>query len=113
MAANRINTELTAGDEFDYKPIRCNSSEVCVIVLFDIDFLDKIRKKSCRMRFERTDGHRLHDDTFMFGKVGKAASELPSEIWERPPRLSQRSDAPVTHLEQREPTEKYSAEIKH
>lgn len=44
MAANRINTELTAGDEFDYKPIRCNSSEVCVIVLFDIDFLDKIRK---------------------------------------------------------------------
>lgn len=32
MAANQINTELTVGEEFDYKLIRRNSSQVCVII---------------------------------------------------------------------------------
>lgn len=37
-AANRINGELTAGEEFDCKLIRRNFSEVLVIFLFDMDF---------------------------------------------------------------------------
>lgn len=39
--ANRISTELTAGEEFDYKLIKSNVCQVCVIILFDIDFLNK------------------------------------------------------------------------
>lgn len=37
-AANRINSELTAGEVFDCKLIRCNFSQVLVILLFDMDF---------------------------------------------------------------------------
>lgn len=33
--ANRISTELTAGEEFDYKLIKSNFCQVCVIILFD------------------------------------------------------------------------------
>lgn len=44
--ANRISTELTAGEEFDYKLIKSHFSQVCVIILFDIDFLSKNEKIS-------------------------------------------------------------------
>lgn len=53
-AANRINGELTAGEEFDCKLIRRNFREVLVIFLFDMDFFffsstAPGRKKSLRI----------------------------------------------------------------